>query len=217
MIRIILAEDHNIVRNGIKMLLESQRDISVVAEANNGKEVLNLLQSGIKADVVITDLNIADLDTTKLIKTLKKTNPRIKVVILSVFDQEKYVTQAFIDGAWGYLLKNIRKEEMLFALKYISQGEKYLCTELSQKLLNKLILSVHQHPTHQALQIDFSVREMEILQLIAEGFTNKEMAEKLFLSKRTVEGHRQAIIDKTGSKNTAALIRFALVNGLIQE
>ncbi|MDQ0637835.1 DNA-binding NarL/FixJ family response regulator [Pedobacter sp. W3I1] len=213
--KIILAEDHNIVRNGIRMLLESQGEISVVAEAGNGLEVITYFSEGNQADIVIADINMPEMDGISLIGELKTLSPATHVVMLSMLDNEKYVAQAFMEGARGYLLKNVGEEELIFALRYVAGGGKYLCAELAEKLLDRLIQTTVHQPETNGQHIDFSLREMEVLHLIAEGFTNSEMAEKLFLSKRTVEGHRQALIDKTGTKNTAALIRFALVNGFI--
>lgn len=213
--KIILAEDHKIVRNGIKMLLESQGEITVVAEANNGIEVLNYFKDGGQADVVITDINMPEMDGITLITELKTISPDTRIIMLSMLDNEKYIAQAFIEGARGYLLKNISEEELNFALRYVSGGGRYLCAELAEKLLDKLTSNPLQQANAAGQNIDFSLREMEVLHLIAEGYTNTEMADKLFLSKRTIEGHRQALIDKTGAKNTAALIRFAVVNGFI--
>jgi DNA-binding NarL/FixJ family response regulator len=214
-LKIILAEDHNIVRNGIRMLLESQGEITVVAEAGNGLEVIAYFSEGGQADIVIADINMPEMDGISLIGELRTLSPSTHVVMLSMLDNEKYVAQAFLEGARGYLLKNVGEEELIFALHYVVGGGKYLCAELAEKLLDRLIQTTVHQPETNGQHIDFSLREMEVLHLIAEGFTNSEMAEKLFLSKRTVEGHRQALIDKTGAKNTAALIRFALVNGFI--
>jgi len=197
------------------MLLESQGEITVVAEADNGIEVLRYFQDGGQADVVITDINMPEMDGITLITELKIISPNTRIIMLSMLDNEKYIAQAFIEGARGYLLKNISEEELNFALRYVSGGGRYLCAELSEKLLDKLISNPLQQANAAGQNIDFSLREMEVLHLIAEGYTNTEMADKLFLSKRTIEGHRQALIDKTGAKNTAALIRFAVINGFI--
>jgi len=197
------------------MLLESQGEITVVAEANNGIEVLNYFKDGGQADVVITDINMPEMDGITLITELKTISPDTRIIMLSMLDNEKYIAQAFIEGARGYLLKNISEEELNFALRYVSGGGRYLCAELAEKLLDKLTSNPLQQANAAGQNIDFSLREMEVLHLIAEGYTNTEMADKLFLSKRTIEGHRQALIDKTGAKNTAVLIRFAVVNGFI--
>ena len=214
--KILLAEDHNIVRNGIKMLLESEEGYKVVGEAMNGKQVLDKINGGEAIDIVLTDINMPEMDGISLIKEVKLINPEIKVVMLSMHDNEKYVIEAFIEGASGYMLKNVSADELIFSLKYIHNGGKYLCAELTMKMMDNLIHhKQYQHIGNQQ-QIDFSMREIEILQLIADGLTNNEMSEKLFISKRTIEGHRQSLLEKTESKNTASLIRFCVLNGIIQ-
>lgn len=213
MIRVILAEDHNIVRNGIKLLLESQPEISVISEASNGQQVLDLIKEGLEVDIVIADINMPQMDGIALIEKLKDVSPSTKVVILTMLDNDVYVTQAFGAGAWGYLLKNLSEDELIFGLKAVHDGNRYICTELALRLLDRLLKnSAH---SKEKTEIEFTVRELEVLHLIAEGYTNREMGEKLFLSKRTVEGHRQALLDKTGKKNTAMLMRFAYSDGYI--
>ena len=216
MLNILLAEDHNIVRNGIKVLLEADTDINIVGEALNGKQALEKIESGLKIDIVLTDINMPEMDGISLIKEVKQINPTIHVVVLSMHDHEKYIIQAFAEGAMGYILKNVNADELIFALKYIANGGRYLCSELTMKIVEKMLDTKLQQSENLQPSIDFSLREIEILQLIAEGYTNSEMSEKLFLSKRTIEGHRQSLIDKTNSKNTAALIKFAVRNGFIQ-
>ncbi|RZK60557.1 MAG: response regulator transcription factor [Pedobacter sp.] len=213
-IRVFLVEDHNIVRNGIKVLLETDPEIEVVGEATNGKEALTYFDNGLTTDIVITDLNMPEIDGISLIKLLKESLPEIKIVVLSMHDNEEYLTAAFSAGADGYLLKNVAAHELIFALKHIYSGYKYVCSELSVKTISSLH-PVSNKNAEPAIDVDFSVREMEVLELIAEGLTNAEISEKLFLSRRTVEGHRQTLLEKTGSKNTAMLIRFAFINSLI--
>lgn len=215
MIKIILADDHIIVRNGIKMLVESQAIVEVIGEAASGQGVIDLIDSGVIPDIVLSDINMPDVDGIELIKALKSKYPEIKVIILSMIDSEKYVAQAFLEGSHGYLLKNVNEDELIFALKTVANNKKYLCTELVQKLLDKVILNLSLESEQLIHHVDLTMREIEVLHLLAEGFTNQEMADKLFLSKRTIEGHRQMLIDKTKSKNTAALIRFAVANGYL--
>lgn len=215
MINIILAEDHNIVRNGIKLLLESDEQIRVLGEGINGIEVMKLLASE-QVDMILADINMPEMDGMQLLKEVKAKFPKIKVVMLSMHDHEKYVMEAFKNGGDGYLLKNIGAEELIFAVKFVNQGRRYLCAELTMSLMDTMLQSKQYLMAMPENEIDFSLRELEILQLIAEGLTNLEMSEKLFLSKRTIEGHRQSLLDKTGSKNSAALIRYGVINGLIQ-
>jgi DNA-binding NarL/FixJ family response regulator len=215
MIQVLLAEDHNIVRNGIKMLLASDKEINVAGEATNGREALDYITNNESVDVILADINMPELDGISLIKEVKALNPDIKVVILSMHDNEKYVSQAFIEGASGYLLKSVSADEMIFSLKHVQAGGKYLCSELSMNMLGKVSQKNVNSIADNVSNIEFSMREIEVLHLIADGLTNSEMSEKLFLSKRTIEGHRQSLIEKTNSKNTAALIRYAVLNGII--
>jgi DNA-binding NarL/FixJ family response regulator len=216
MLHILLAEDHNIVRNGIKMLLEMDKNITIAGEAVNGKEVLDLVKSGMPVDIILADINMPELDGISLLKEMKMLSPSTLIVMLSMHDNEKYVAQAFLEGASGYLLKSVSADELIFALKHVQTGGKYLCSELAIGMLEKSVHTGHSSVSSTEPNIDFSLREIEVLNLIAEGLTNKEISDKLFISKRTTEGHRQSLIEKTGSRNTAALIRFAVLNGYLQ-
>lgn len=214
MLSLILAEDHNIVRNGIRMLLEADKEISIAGEATNGLEVLEIIGSGIKVDIVLADINMPEMDGIALIKELKLKSPATQIVMLSMLDNDKYVSQAFSEGASGYLLKSVSADELIFSLKHVNAGGQYLCAELAMRLLNKSITTGPLNRIND--NVEYSMREIEILALIAEGLTNNEMSAKLFISKRTIEGHRQSLIEKTGAKNTAALIRYAVLSGIIQ-
>ena len=216
MINILLVEDHNIVRSGIKMLLETEADFNIIGEATNGLDALALVKELDTIDIMLTDINMEGIDGITLIREVKQLNPAIAVVILSMHDNEKYVLQSFAEEASGYILKSVSSNELIFALRFIASGQKYVCSEIVSKMIATLLENKHFQIDTEKSEIEFSSRELEILILIAEGYTNLEMAEKLFISKRTVEGHRQALIDKTNSKNTAALIRFAVLRGLIQ-
>jgi len=214
-IKVLLAEDHTIVRNGIVALLEKEEEITIIAEAKNGEEVLNLLQSGVKPDIVLTDINMPDMNGIELISALKTNYPDIKTLVLTMLDDETSVNQSLKAGAQGYLLKNVNIDEIIFAIKQISKDYKYVCTGISLNLLARA--SSLQNHNFQKLKpdVEISKREIEILNLIAQGFTNSEIADKLFTSKRTIEGNRQNLLDKTETKNTAALINFVVRNRII--
>jgi DNA-binding NarL/FixJ family response regulator len=213
LIKIILAEDHQIVRDGIRGILEQEPDMQVIYEAVNGRDVLHYLESGEEPDLILTDMNMPELDGMDMIRTLQMDYP---VLVLSMLDNENYVLDTLQAGARGYLLKNVSKKEMLFAIRYIAAGGTYICSEISLKTLKNLARLKGLPSYKMELNIEFSEREMEVLKLIAEGFTNKEMANKLFSSRRTIEGHRLSLMDKTGSKNTATLIKFSVQNGLVE-
>jgi DNA-binding NarL/FixJ family response regulator len=213
MIKIILADDHNVVRNGIKSLLDQERDMTIVAEATDGQQVLQLLeQCGTDLpDIIITDVNMPVMNGMELIEAINERYPGLKTLVLSMLDHERYITQGFKAGAKAYLLKTVSAEELLFAIRHVCKyNERYLCAEISLKMLDKMLFAPESTFNELKHPIDLSKRELEVLTLIADGYTNLEIAEKLFTSKRTVEGHRQNLIDKTGTRNTASLIRFAI-------
>lgn len=216
MINILLAEDHNVVRNGLKMLLEADKDINITGEAINGQQVLDLLEGNDQFDVVLSDINMPLMDGISLIKELKNREYKVKVIILTMHENEQYVYEAFREGAYGYLMKSAKEEELVYAIKHVYSGGYYLCSDLCMNMLKRNMHSTLPLQPTASLAIDFTEREIEILQLIAEGLTNQQMSDKLFLSKRTIEGHRQSLIDKTEAPNTAGLISFALRNGVIE-
>ncbi|MEI2273384.1 response regulator transcription factor [Sphingobacterium sp. ML3W] len=219
MIKILLVEDHMVVRNGIKLLLESQDSFEVVGEASNGKEALDYLQSNPDSvpDIILTDISMEEMDGIALLRVLYKQYGNIKVVILSMLNQINYVIEGFEYGLMGYLVKNIGYNELLFALNHIAAGGRYMSEEISMLLLEHIRSGQRyaQHPIGSRADFEISERELEVLGLIAEGYTNIEIADKIFLSKRTVEGHRQNLIDKAGVKNTAHLVKFAFENGIL--
>ena len=216
MLNVILADDDTLVREGIKMILTAQERVSVLGEASNGTQVMNMLSEGLVPHIVLTDINMPEMDGISLISSLRKIHPAIKVIMLTMSDSNKFIQQSFTAGASGYLLKTIHPEELIFALNQVNIGERYICSTLSMRLLDRSIEFSNIQSSQTDLNVDFSNREMEILGLIAEGLTNQEMSERLFLSKRTIEGHRQSLIEKTGCRNTATLIKYAVLNGMIQ-
>jgi DNA-binding NarL/FixJ family response regulator len=215
MIRIILAESNNIVRNGIKYLLEKESDIEIVGEAVNGEEVLNLLDKGIIPDIILADINMPVMGGIELTEKLAVISGMIKVILLTMYDDENCITKAFETGVMGYLYKNIGADELLFAIKHVYQNKQYISLELARRLIDRIVNVPYTIADGKTLDVDFTKREIEILTLIAEGYTNQEIADQLFTSKRTVEGHRQALIGKTGARNTPSLVRIALRNGII--
>lgn len=216
MIKIILAEDHNIVRDGIRNLLEKEKDLKIVGEALNGQEVIDLIDKGVTADIILADINMPVLNGIEMLGKLPETVNKPKVVVLSMLDHERYVMQAFQAGVNGYLLKNVSADELTFALRHIYADGRYICTELSLRFLDRLIAQPDRSQHEAKTGIEFSTRDIKVLMLIADGLTNQQIAEKLFTSKRTVEGYRQVLIEKTGTRNTAALVRYAVQNGLIK-
>ena len=178
--------------------------------------MLKLLARGDHIDVVLADITMPELDGISLIKEVKAVSPDTQIVMLSMHENEKYITKAFMEGAAGYLLKSVSADELTFALKHVHTGGRYICSEIAMPMLDKRFKYDNHFIAETSTDIEFSTREIEVLQLIAKGLTSAEMSDKLFLSKRTIEGHRQSLIDKTGSRNSAALIRFAVMQGIVQ-
>lgn len=211
---IILAEDHEVIRTGLAMLLESTNEYKIVFAVGNGQEVLDALDQGCKADLVVSDIGMPVMDGITMISALRGKYPDVPVLIISMLEDESHLYQAMGAGAMGFLTKSVNAKELFFAVSKIFAGERYVCSGLSIKLVDKMI-DTALSPSLGMLGSEFSSREIEILQLIGQGLTNAEIADKLFISRRTVEGHRQSLIDKTGAKNTAVLMRFAYTNGIL--
>jgi DNA-binding NarL/FixJ family response regulator len=209
MTRIFLVDDHLIVRDGIRSLLAAEPNITVVGEAGNGQELLDSLPT-LPTDVVMLDINMPVLDGLATTLRLRNEFPAVRILILSMLTHERYVGQLFDAGALGFILKNAERSEII-------SGKQFLCNELGILMLNKVLNgeeSFSEPSIKKATQL--TRREMEVLHLLSEGLTTSEMAEKLFTSKRTIETHRQNMLEKTQTKNTAALIKLAVLQGLIK-
>lgn len=218
MIKVILVEDHLVVRNGIKLLLDSSGTIEIIDEAKDGMELVDMLSKGAVPDIVITDINMPVMDGLELTSYLSDNYPHIKVMLLSMLNTANQVIDAFNRGAKAYLVKNVGYHELIFAVSHVARGGRYVCEELSMVMVELLAsnTSIDSSPNGAIkIDLDLSDREGEVLQLISEGYTNMEIAEKLFLSKRTVEGHRQSLINKVKVKNSAELIKFAVQHKLV--
>jgi DNA-binding NarL/FixJ family response regulator len=213
MSRIFLVDDHTIVRDGLRALLANEPDIEIVGEAGNGQELLDRLPTT-PADVVMLDANMPVLDGLATTLRLRAEFPQVRILILSMLAHERYIGQLFDAGAAGYVLKSAEKGEILVAIQTIIAGRQFLCSDLGLSMLRK-VLAKDDEPEEAAKASRLSRRESEVLQLLSEGLTTNEIAEKLFTSKRTIETHRQNILEKTQTKNTAALIRMAVTQGLL--
>ncbi|MFC6999041.1 response regulator [Rufibacter roseus] len=215
MVKLILVDDHTIIRDGLKSLLKTERSIQIVGEAENGQQLLQLLEQ-VTPDVVMLDLNMPVMDGFETLQHLQKKHPDIKVLVLTMLNQNSYVQKVRDAGAHGFVLKSAGKEELVHAVKTVANNNPYICSEVALNLLNRTNNGDGSgNGNGQVASPELSKREMEVLKLIAEGYTNAEIADKIFASKRTVESHRQHLIEKTKSRNTATLIKYALQQGLI--
>lgn len=213
--KIILLEDHHVVRKGIRILLEKEDDFSVIAEVTDGRDLFPLIEGGTIPDIIIADINLPGMDGLEVTLSLKNRWPEIKVVILSMFDNESFIAKAFKAGASAYVFKSVSTDELMFAIRHVLAGGEYVSAEAAVKLVRRIALSDMPGSRDETRELALTERDLEVLSLIADGFTNHEMAEKLFTSRRTVEGYRQSLMNKTGTRNTAALVKYAVFNGLI--
>ncbi|MFO7613729.1 MAG: response regulator transcription factor [Bacteroidales bacterium] len=211
MINVLIADDHQLLIDGIKTALEGVEDITVVAEANNGYKVLETLESGIPVDVILMDINMPLLDGLNCTKMVAKKFPDVKVIALSQYDEKRFVKQMVKNGASGYLLKDTGKDILVKAIQTVHRGETYYCERLSMRLINQEL----KMQDTKALFPKLSKREVEILQLIGKEYSSQQIADKLFISFHTVESHRANLMFKAGVKNTAGLIRWAVENDLL--
>jgi DNA-binding NarL/FixJ family response regulator len=212
--RVILADDHPVVRAGIRAELEKLGGTIVAGEASDGREVLELVRSE-KPDIVFMDISMRGLNGLEATARIAKEFPKVRVIILSMHQNEEYFWHALKAGASGYLLKKAATTELAAALEQVMAGEIYLTKEMSARLLKKLPL---QHLAHQKTPLEsLSERQREILQLIAEGQTTKAIALILNLSPKTVEYHRAKLMERLGIFDVPGLVRFALQSGLIAE
>ena len=213
-IRIVIADDHEIFRDGFKVMLRKQTEIQIMGEAENGHELLQQVAEH-QPDVVITDIKMPKMDGVEATRQLKKLWPHIEVIALSMFDEENLVVEMLEAGAKGYLLKNTHKAEVVQAVKSVYRHETYYCNQTSNKLA-QMIAKSHFNPHKGALKPSFTEKEKEIIRLICQELSNKEIAAVLGLSTRTVEGYREKILEKVEAKNIAGLVIYAIKHNLYQ-
>lgn len=212
-IKIIIADDHEMYRDGFRLMLTKQKDIQLVAEAENGRELFELVAE-YKPDVVVTDIKMPLMDGIEAAKKITENFPDTGVICLSMFDEDDLIIDMLEAGAKGYLLKNSGKEQIAEAIKTVYNGDVYYCKTTSRKLTG-LIAKSKFNPYAKKPKVEFSEREKEIIELICKEKSNKEIAEKLFLSVRTVEGHRLNILEKMGVKNSVGVVIYAMKEKLV--
>ena len=206
-IKIALVDDHALFRNGLRTLIDGKHGCRVVAEAGDGTEFL-ANEEALSADVVFMDIAMPQLSGDKATIAALERNPNLKVISLSMYGDEKYYSMMVEAGAKGVLLKDSSTKEVYEAIERVMSGEEYFCKEVLEAL------SVAIQPNEKSDKL--SERETDVLVEICRGLSTQEIADKLFLSKRTVDSHRANILEKTGSKNTASLVVYAIKNNLVE-
>lgn len=214
-IKIMIVDDHQIVIDGLKSLLAEIKNLIIVAEANNGKETIDVL-SKTPVDIVLMDIEMPVMNGWDATKIITSRFPRTKVIALTTFSEKAIVKKMLNAGASGYILKNIKKQTLIDAIIAVHNGEKYFSSEISFVILKppteEIIFQKKQSSSVNLL----SSREIEILKLITGGLTNAETGEKLFISPKTVKAHRENIMKKLDLHNVVELVRFAIDNGLVE-
>lgn len=210
MIRLMIADDHQVLLDGFKSIFDATSDIRVIATAKNGREVLRILEEQ-TPDVLLMDIKMPDLNGVETCKKAVKLYPDLKVIALSMYDQMSYVKRMFQFGASGYLLKNDSAEIIETAIREVVRGNPYLSPQLKSKMSDPLVGLRGEENQME----NISEREKEVLVLLAGGLTDGQIAEKLFLSVHTVNSHRKRILAKFHAKNSAELVRICMEKGII--
>jgi DNA-binding NarL/FixJ family response regulator len=214
-IRVLLVDDHKIVRDGLRSLLAKQMDIEVVGEAENGREALDQARE-LRPDVVVMDIGMRELNGIEATRQVAQEVPGVRVIALSMHSDRRYVADMLAAGASGYLLKDGAFDELVLAIRSVADGRTYLSQGVSGTIIDDYVkrLSASDSPASSSGGRALSPREREVLQLIAEGCSTKECASRLHLSVKTIETHRRQIMDKLGIYNIAGLIKYAVREGL---
>jgi len=209
-IRIIIVDDHQLFRNGLKILLNAIPEFEVMGEASNGEEFLKILRDT-RAEIALMDINMPEMDGIEATRKGLKICPDLDIIALSMYGEEEYYNKMVDAGAKGFVLKDSDISEVKEAILTVRKGGSYFSQELLYHVIQKI-----KHRENESKSANLSKREKEILLKICEGLSNQEIAETLFISKRTVDKHRANLLGKTNSKNTASLILFAIKNKLIE-
>lgn len=214
-LNVILVDDHKLFRNGIKLLIELENYGKVVAEANNGKEFIKLLEN-YQPDLVFMDIDMPEMNGIEATKIATEMQPDIKILALTMFGDEKHYTSMIQAGAKGFILKKSGKPELEKAIQVVAAGESYFSNELLRKIIVEIGNKKITERENSSEIVEFTDREMEIIKLLCNGAETKEIADKLFLSTRTIDSYRSKLLTKTGTKNTVSLVIYAIKNGLVK-
>ncbi|HNZ42833.1 MAG TPA: response regulator transcription factor [Bacteroidales bacterium] len=208
-IRLVIADDHEIFRKGLRIILNEMDEVKVIGEAQNGHELFEILKNA-TADLVLMDIRMPVMDGIEATRRVVEKYPSIKVIALTMFEEISYFNQMIEAGAEGFLLKKTNKDELQRAINQVMAGENYFSEEFISNVNRNL------RPSLRMAGIELTDREQEVLELICKGMSNAEISKYLGVSARTVDGHRAHLLEKTGAKNSPHLVMFAIKNGLIK-
>lgn len=211
--RVVIAEDHTILRAGLRALLSFQNDLEVVGEAGDGREAIRVVDKHVP-DLLLIDLSMPKLNGMEAIKEIRGRHPQIKIIVLTVHKSEEYIVASLDAGADAYILKDASQNELLLAIEYVMSGKVFLSPSISGKIVD-VYLEHKNNKKINSLKDVLTSREKEILKLIAEGFKNKDIADHLCISSKTVEKHRSNLMQKLDLRNTAALTAYAIENRIV--
>ena len=210
LITILLADDHDVVRRGMKMLLEDEEGIQVIGEAFDGLDAIEKVKA-LMPNVVILDLTMPKMNGIEAAKIISEEYPEVKILIFSMHHNKEYIVKSVENGANGYLLKDTGKDELLRAIKVVSEGRKYFPPEISEVIIDELLAKTSGiQEENRPIFEKITPKEKQILGMIVQGYNSREMANKLFLSIRTVDNHRANMMKKVKAKNTADLVKMAI-------
>lgn len=211
--KIVIAEDHTILRAGLRALLASQNGLEVIGEAGDGREAIRKVDT-LQPDLLLIDLSMPKLNGIDAIREIKCQHPEIKIIVLTVHKSDEYIIAALRAGANGYMLKDASQNELLLAIDYVINGKTFLSPSISDKLVDA-VLNTDKKDKPAAGLDNLTAREREILKLVAEGNTNKKIADHLCISLKTVEKHRSNLMKKLDLRNTAALTAYAIEKKMV--
>jgi len=214
-IRILLADDHTILRAGLRMMLNAQPDMEVIGEAQDGKQAINATIH-LQPDIVLMDITMPDMNGIEATRQIKRIAPEVKVLVLTMHENDEYVFQALRAGASGYILKEAADTELITALHVLQSGQFYLSPSAQSVIVGDYLQRVHTGEEKDSYN-SLTEREKEILKLVAEGYTNNQIAERLVISPKTVDTHRTHVMDKLNLHSRAELVKYAMRRGLLED
>ena len=214
-IRVVLADDHTILRAGVRMMLNAQPDIEVVGEASDGRQAIAEAQR-LQPDVILMDITMPDLNGIEATRQVKRLLPDVRVLVLTMHENEEYLFQMLRAGASGYMLKEAADTELISAIRIVNNGSFYLSPSAQSMMVGDYLLRVRTGEERDSYS-ELTEREREILKLVADGLTNNQIAERLIISPKTVDTHRTHIMDKLNLHNRAELVKYAMRRGLLED